>query len=64
MLVQNSPGLQLKAKSNSLTGRSIFHRSEGFEDLPVKFYRVLTMDVQNSFSEFGRLSKFERIIKG
>lgn len=64
MLVQNSPGLQLKAKSNSLTGRSIFHRSEGFEDLPVKFYRVFTMDVQNSFSEFGRLSKFERIIKG
>lgn len=48
MLVQNSPGLQLKAKSNSLTGRSIFHRSEGFEDLPVKFYRVFTMDVQNT----------------
>lgn len=46
-LAQNSPGLQLKAKSTSLTVRSIFFRGEGFEDLPVKFYKVFTTDVQN-----------------
>lgn len=47
ILAQNSPGLQLKAKSTSLTGRSIFCRGEGFGDLPVKFYKVFNTDVQN-----------------
>lgn len=64
MLVQNSPELQLKAKSNSLTGRGIFRRSEGFEDLPVKFYKVFTMGVQNtvfqSLDICSKLSKLSR----
>lgn len=47
MLAQSSPGLQLKTKSASLTGRSIFCRGEGFEDLPMKFYKVFNTDVQN-----------------
>lgn len=51
MLVQNSVGLQLKAKSNSLTGRSIFCGSEGFKDLPVKFYKAFTMDMQNTVNQ-------------
>lgn len=40
MLVQNSPGLQLETKSNSLTGRSIFCRSE--------FYKAFTVTMQNT----------------